>query len=235
MDKKEDVVDRSQIHFLYTQTVKYRTAEIALLAQIKDIWSRHRRPIANNTGTLEEKKRALRSFHESMDELLQSFHNRHHVVIHISQSNNLDQDFPFELEMEYEGDDIPFTNPNEVGANFPLRTVIFDLNSGLDAQLKSAKEYLDVERINTAAEFTLQPKERRTNLNSIHKNLAFLVKKDTCRKTYKELSKEYEVGESTLKTMYAAAIKLLNSGEIHRLFTPFPPMNQPRFRITLRR
>ena len=202
--------------------------------QLKDIWSRFRRPLAKNTGTVQERKRAVALFNESVDKLLQSFHQRHHVVIHIFQHKNLDNDFPFELEMEYEGDDIPFTNPNEVGSDFPLRTVIFDLNSGLDAQLKSAKEYLDMERLNTSSEFTLEPKDRRTNLTSIHNNLAFLVEKDTSRKTYKELSKHHGVSESTLKTMYAAAKQLLDTGEIYRLFTPFPPGIQPKFKLMLR-
>jgi hypothetical protein len=232
--ESEKSISRALIHLLYTQTIKYKAAETALRAQLKDIWSKYRRPLANETGTVAEKKRALVLLNESVDELLKSFHQRHHVVIHLSQLSNLDQDFPFEMEMEYEGDDIPFTDPNEAGSNFPLRTVIFDLNSGLNAQLKSAKEFLDLERIKTSTEFTLEQKERRTNLSSIYKNLSFLVEKDTSKKTYEELSRNYKLSASTLKTMYAAAKRLLISGEIHRLFSPFPPGNQPRFKLTLK-
>jgi hypothetical protein len=231
--KKEQSADRAEIHHLYTQTIKYRSAEIALQVKLKDIWSKYRNAILHNKGLPEERKLALKYMPDETNNLLQEFHAKHHVVINISQHDSLDQDFPFNIEMEYEGDDLPFTNPDEAGAAFPLRTMIFDLNSGLDAQLKSAKEYLEVERINTAGEFTLEPAERRTSLQSIQRNLSFLVEKDRSRKTYEELSKEYKVNVSTLKTRYATAQKLLNSCEIHRIFSPFPSGKQSKFRLTL--
>jgi hypothetical protein len=234
MKKNNNSISRAQIHFIYTQTIKYRAAEIALIAKISDCWSKYRKPILHNANGPEHKKRALQLFHDAINELLQSFHTTYHVEIHIAQLGKLDQDFPFNLEMEYLGDDIPFTKPSEAGTDFPLRTIIFDLNSGLDAQLISAKEFLKLERIKTSTEFNLESKERRTNLSSIYRNLSFLVEKDKSKKTYEELSSDYNLSVSTLKSMYKAAQKLLNSGEIHRLFSPFPPGNQPRFKLTLK-
>jgi hypothetical protein len=230
---KTQVVSRAQIHLLYTQTVKYQAAEKALFSQVKKSWSIYRNPILHNKGLPEERTLALKYFPDSINELLQTFHQKHHVVVNIIQKENLDTDFPFTLEFEYQVDDLPYTDPEETGSRFPLRTVVFDLNSGLSAQLAAAKEYLEIERMTDGTDFSLVKRQRRTDLASIFKNLSFLVHKDTSRKTYETLAKEYGLEPSTLKTMYATAIGLLHSEEIYRLFSPFPPGKQPKFKLTL--
>jgi hypothetical protein len=239
MNKKESrEVTRVQIHHLYTQTLKYAAAEKKLFSQISSVWTRYRKPLLHNRGLPEEREKLVINLEKAVNELLHQFHLMHHVVVRVGQKQNINADFPFTIEYDYSIDDIPYSDPRESGTKNPLRTLVFDLSSGLEIQLKSAKKYLKDEReisfgVYNNGEITLEISQPRTNLKAIYRRLTFLVDKDTSRKTYDQLATEYHLSAETLKSMYNAASKLLNSGEIYRLFSPFPPGIQPKFKITL--